>query len=135
LRWYKGATVCYALLTDVGPRLSKSPARPDALKDKEWRELFSKSTWFKRGWTLQELVAPSNVVFFSSKWTELGTKLELANAISDVTRIPYHVLRDNDIFSASVACRMSWAANRQTTRIEDMAYCLLGIFDISLPLL
>jgi hypothetical protein len=97
---------------------------------------FSKSKWFTRGWTLQELIAPSTVLFYGSDWKEIGTKSDLQDVITNVTRI--HIaafLGDDDLGTFSIAQRMSWAANRKTTRTEDLAYCLLGLFDISMPML
>ncbi len=98
--------------------------------------IFLKSKWFSRGWTLQELVAPHTVLFFDSDWLFFGTKESLKSGIEGRTGIPQRILDDSTRFqSCSIACRMSWAATRQTTRIEDTAYCLLGIFDIHMPLL
>jgi hypothetical protein len=85
--------------------------------------------WFKRGWTLQELLAPQRVEFFNSVWVEIGTKSSLQADIAFITGI-------NDLFGykdASVAQKMSWAANRETTRIEDQAYCLMGLFEVNMP--
>ncbi|KAH7139758.1 hypothetical protein B0J13DRAFT_558449 [Dactylonectria estremocensis] len=97
---------------------------------------FQSALWFRRGWCLQELIAPREVEFYASNWTELGTKWSLRQAISDTTSIPEAILlqekRPGDF---PVAQRMSWASKRNTTREEDMAYCLLGIFDIHMPLL
>lgn len=95
---------------------------------------FRSSRWFTRGWTLQELIAPRNLVFYSREWAFLGTKGSFASEISSITGIETGYFTVN-VFDASVATRMSWLAKRQTTRIEDMAYCMLGIFDINMPLL
>ena len=96
------------------------------------RGTFSSSQWFKRGWTLQELLAPEIVIFFNCFWVELGTKETLAQTISDITRIDFDVYESGD---ASVAQKMSWAARRKTTRVEDKAYCLMGLFGVNMPLL
>lgn len=118
-RWYQKAAVCYAFLADV----SGLPG-------------LSKSKWFTRGWTLQELIAPWSMIFFSQTWDELGTKETLGRAISERTRIPRDILSGyQDLEVASVAQRMSWASDRITTRREDLAYCLMGIFSINMPLL
>ena len=126
-RWYKDSEVCYAYLSDVDS--GEDPHAPESS--------FSKSRWFTRGWTLQELIAPSIVVFYSSDWKEIGTNSSLQDVIEAVTGI--HVsafLGDHDdLRNFSIAQRMSWAANRETTRTEDLAYCLLGLFDISMPML
>jgi hypothetical protein len=124
-RWYKDAEVCYAYLADV--------SHPVYLDGK--RSALSRSKWFTRGWTLQELIAPSNEIFFSSSWTRLGSKSELIKHLSTITGIDEKVLISGNTHSASIAQRMSWASKRRTTRTEDMAYCLLGIFDVNMPLL
>ncbi|KAI2629335.1 HET-domain-containing protein [Hypomontagnella submonticulosa] len=120
--WYRDSQVCYAYLNDV-----RAGTSTDTL---------SKSRWFRRGWTLQELLAPSTVRFYDQDWTPIGTKMELASTISDITRIHIGALGDRStIHKYSIAQRMSWAADRETTRPEDIAYCLLGIFGIHMPLL
>ncbi|KAK5651822.1 hypothetical protein OQA88_11591 [Cercophora sp. LCS_1] len=131
-KWYEDAAVCYAYLPDV--------ASPDP-------STFSRSRWFTRGWTLQELIAPSVVVFLDSDWEEIGTKTTLVTEIASVTGIDKSVLvpppdtRSGPysirtiLHGCSTAQRMSWAAKRSTTRIEDQAYSLMGIFDVNMPLL
>ncbi|KAF1847723.1 HET-domain-containing protein [Cucurbitaria berberidis CBS 394.84] len=120
-RWYRDAQVCYAYLRDV-------PAGTDA---------FAASEWFTRGWTLQELLAPAKVVLYNASWKPIGTKKELAFEISIVTRIDkYYLSSDASALErASIAEKMSWASARVTKRPEDVAYSLLGIFDINMPLL
>jgi hypothetical protein len=117
-RWYRDAKVCYAYLADV-PSKSK----------------FSESRWFTRGWCLQELIAPSTVIFLDEKWKELGTKASLRQDVSECTGVPVDILSGDDLQTASIAQRMSWAAKRKTTKVEDLAYCLMGIFGINMPLL
>jgi hypothetical protein len=118
-RWYQDANVCYAYLADV----------PSKAK-------FSGSRWFTRGWTLQELIAPSKMIFFDEGWKELGTKENLRESVSNCTGIPGSVLSESDgVEKVSIAQRMSWGAKRKTTRLEDRAYCLMGIFGINMPLL
>jgi hypothetical protein len=124
--WYRDASVCYAFLADV-PHDEDLDATDS---------LFRKSRWFKRGWTLQELIAPRVVLFLSAEWQFLGTKSSLAELISDVSGIDYMILHYlRPIESVSVAERMSWASDRETTRVEDEAYSLLGIFDVNMPTL
>lgn len=94
-----------------------------------------KSRWFTRGWCLQELIAPSNIHFFDHEWGYLGSKHSLRHLISKITGVDEFSLFSCNLSSVSVSRKMSWAANRETTRVEDMAYCLLGIFDINMPLL
>ena len=117
-RWYRTAAIRYAYLSDVND--------PCELE---------RSRWFTRGWTLQELVAPKEVLFYSSNWTLLGTKLQISDKLCQITNIDTEVLATGAFDQVSIAGRMSWAASRQTTRVEDLAYCLMGIFDINMPLL
>ncbi|RYP87456.1 hypothetical protein DL770_004794 [Monosporascus sp. CRB-9-2] len=121
-RWYRNAEICYAYLSDV----SSASAVHKKLK---------RSRWFTRGWTLQELIAPAEVIFYSMDWDHIGTKSELSASISSITKIDASFLDNRKILSASVAQRMSWAAHRETSRTEDIAYCLLGIFDVNMPLI
>lgn len=116
-------------------------------------ELIGGSKWFTRAWTLQELLAPSSIQirdepgeepgqefvgmeFFSANWKSLGSKLDLKNIISSTTGIAQEYLTGaSNLASASISMRMSWAAERRATRAEDIAYSLLGIFDVNMPLL
>jgi hypothetical protein len=126
--WYENATKCYAYLSDVSYLGGNYPKEPVMVE-------FSKSRWFKRGWTLQELIAPSEVVFFSKEWSPIGTKSSLTKDLTEITGIDRQVLGGAHPSVSSIADRMSWAAKRETTRDEDIAYSLLGIFDINMPLL
>ncbi|KAL1949843.1 hypothetical protein VTO73DRAFT_8724 [Trametes versicolor] len=122
-RWYAEAAVCFALLEDV----------EDECVVQETNSAFRRSVWFTRGWTLQELLAPQLVLFFSQGWKCLGTKVGLARLVCDITGIDIEVLTMRRALKhVSVARRMLWAANRRTSRIEDRAYALLGIFDVSM---
>ncbi|TQS33953.1 hypothetical protein Golomagni_05686 [Golovinomyces magnicellulatus] len=97
---------------------------------------FAKCRWFTRGWTLQELLAPSNMTFFNASWQQIGDKHGLAPMISYNTGIDIKIVRDSrQILGQSAWQRMCWARSRETTRTEDMAYCLLGIFNINMPLI
>ncbi|KAK9423326.1 putative Heterokaryon incompatibility domain-containing protein [Seiridium unicorne] len=126
--WYKNATICYAYMADVPP-LNEADHDP-------FRK-FQNSRWFRRGWTLQELIAPSTLLFFSAQWTRIGTRSgRIAEIVSSVTGIELDILTgESTLASASVAKKMSWLSKRTTTRIEDIAYCMLGIFDVNMPLL
>ncbi|KAI0657608.1 hypothetical protein C8Q70DRAFT_275380 [Cubamyces menziesii] len=120
--WYRLANVCYVYLADV-------PAE-DSFSRRIHKE-FCESRWHTRGWTLQELLAPRRVVFLSRTWSVLGTKLGLAEVLEEITGIDASVLTGHaELASASVAQRMSWAAHRETTRVEDRAYSLMGIFGV-----
>ncbi len=127
--WYKAASVCYVFLADV----------TDAAEDSSFLgSAFRKSRWFTRGWTLQELLAPRIVRFFSSCWAvigEMGEESPLSATVASITGIPVAYLLGFSFRAASIAQRMSWASNRATTRREYVAYCLLGIFDVNMPLL
>ena len=125
-RWYQKATRCYVYLSDI----SKLDAEG---KDQTmWEKAFRKSRWFTRGWTIQELIAPTLVDFFSSEGEPLGNKLSLEAMIHDVTGIATTALRGDPLSNFSIDERMSWAERRNTTLEEDKAYCLLGIFDVSM---
>jgi hypothetical protein len=123
-RWYRNAIKCYVYLSDV--------SRND---DEPWESEFRKSRWFTRGWTLQELIAPKSVEFFSKDWEQLGNKAFLEQYISEITGIPNKALQGVPLSDFSVTERMSWAEQRETTRKEDQAYSLLGIFDVYMPLI
>jgi hypothetical protein len=119
-KWYEQAEVCYAYLSDV-PAASEDPHNVASA--------FRLSKWFTRGWTLQELLAPRYLDFFDKSWSWIGSKPSLDDLIRDMTGI-------DDLFdfkTASIAQKMSWAAWRETTRVEDQAYCLLGLFGVHMP--
>ena len=130
--WYHHATTCYVYLSDVSidGAIGSSPSSQRA-----WRQTFQQSRWFTRGWTLQELVAPTSVEFFSVESERLGDKISLVQEIRDITGIPVQALQGSPLSRFSVDERMSWAERRETKREEDAAYSLLGIFDIHMPLL
>ena len=118
--WYENAVTCYAYLEDV---------KPDCLR-------FDASRWFERGWTLQELIAPTDVLFFDSYWNEIGSRASLAEQIEKITGVPVGLLlMATSLRDHCVAEIMCWAACRTTTRLEDRAYSLLGLFGVSMPLI
>ncbi|KAI0672185.1 hypothetical protein C8Q78DRAFT_732543 [Trametes maxima] len=124
--WYSQSSVCFVFLSDVG--------RDDDPRAKESE--FSRSRWFTRGWTLQELIAPQAVVFLSKDWRYIGTKITLLNALSDITYIPTDILSHRKpLTQYSVAQRFSWASERDTTKEEDAAYCMMGLFGVYMPIL
>ncbi|KAL2139460.1 hypothetical protein VTI28DRAFT_5127 [Corynascus sepedonium] len=123
--WYRDAKVCYVFLADLPPNSADDLGL-----------YLPRCRWFKRGWTLQELLAPREVLFFDREWNYRGNVRELARLVSEMTGIPRRLLRrEVELSDFAVARRMSWAAARETTRVEDMAYCLLGIFDVNLSLI
>jgi hypothetical protein len=126
-RWYEKSKLCYAYMSDV----SCIPETPEV-----FHSSFSASRWFTRGWTLQELIAPDIVHFYNRDWLPVGTKEELLELVATATGIDMCALDGyKPLTDFTVARRMFWASRRQTTRPEDMAYCLLGIFGINMPLL
>ncbi|KAL9084626.1 MAG: hypothetical protein Q9165_007981 [Trypethelium subeluteriae] len=131
-RWYQKAARCYVYLSDVPMQDGNVDTRQP---NGAWELAFRKSRWFTRGWTLQELIAPNLVEFFNSEGERLGNKLTLEVMIYDVTGIPISALRQTPLSKFSINEQMSWAAHRHTKEPEDEAYCLIGMFDISMPLL
>ncbi|KAK4222469.1 hypothetical protein QBC38DRAFT_489799 [Podospora fimiseda] len=152
-RWYGEAAVCYAILNDVDDDHLQAVLKDDEQEDGQIPDdsgvikSIEQSRWFTRGWTLQELIAPANVYFYSQSWNLLGSKLDdapkrlpsvesFAGLVSTITGVDMGVLTGFvALDDLSVASRMKWAANRQTTRTEDIAYCLMGIFNVHMPLL
>ena len=130
-RWYQNSTKCYVYLSDVA---NNGHGQVD-LSLHSWESAFRKSRWFTRGWTLQELIAPSSVDFFCSDGTWLGNKTSLEQRLHEITKIAIPALQGTSLSRFSINDRMSWATNRTTKREEDMAYCLLGIFDVQMPLI
>ncbi|KAH3961009.1 hypothetical protein HBI24_215440 [Parastagonospora nodorum] len=139
-QWYQNSAACYAYLSDV--EFSGQDNSMERMQDPEISvegRQFLSSKWWTRGWTLQELIAPRVVKFFGhdekQQWKQLGKKSTLLQLIVYRTPINRKVLEGSDVRSCSVANRMSWAAERETTRVEDRAYSLLGIFGVNMPLL
>ncbi|TAQ89073.1 hypothetical protein B7494_g2584 [Chlorociboria aeruginascens] len=122
--WYRRAQVCYSYMSDV----------PSTEDPRAKNSMFRKSKWFTRGWTLQELIAPQYLTFFGSDWKEVGTKSSLQELITSISGIPAQVLLTNSGGDISVAQRMSWASRRQTAKVEDKAYCLMGLFGVNMPM-
>ena len=132
-RWYASAEVCYVLLSDV--ELDEGGSEPPAASI---RTQLEKSAWFTRGWTLQEMLVPKKQIFYDSNWKRIGDREQEAfkSMIQSITNI------DKDLFgnlsrirSASVAEKMAWISSRQTSRLEDITYRMLGIFDVYMPLI
>lgn len=117
--WYREAFVCIVYLNDV--------------RQHRWLNELPDSEWFTRGWTLQELIAPREVLFVDYKWETVEWKSSIVDILAEITRIDKTVLLTGDVKKITVATKMSWAAERKTTRPEDQAYSLMGIFDVSMP--
>ena len=128
-RWYRNATKCYVYLADVS-----TPGHDTDVQAKQstWEAAFRDSRWFTRGWTLQELIAPAVVEFFSKERKLLGSKRSLEKLIHRITKIPIQALRGNPFSDFSIAERKGWVAQRQTTEEEDIVYCLLGLCEVSM---
>ncbi|KAF3039438.1 hypothetical protein E8E11_005984 [Didymella keratinophila] len=127
-RWYGGAVRCYVYLADVTARASASTHE----SSRPWEPAFGSSRWFRRGWTLQELLAPRSVEFFDLHGTQLGDKKSLEQLLHEVTQIPLSALRNTPLDEFGVDERMFWAEGRETKHSEDRAYCLLGLFGVSM---
>lgn len=131
-RWYQNATKCYVYLSDVS---SDAVGVNDEFSQRPWESDFRKSRWFTRGWTLQELLAPASVEFFSKDGEILGNKKSLEQLIGEITGIPVKALQGSPLSSFSITERISWQESRETTRKEDKVYSLLGICDVNIPLI
>jgi hypothetical protein len=130
--WYQRAMKCYVYLSDV--HVAEEVTDTQAFRI-AWEDAFRRSRWFTRGWTLQELLAPARVEFFSANGKQLGSKISLEQEIYEITQIPVRALRNCDLSEFSIDERMGWVGSRKTTVEEDRAYCLLGIFGVFLPLI
>jgi hypothetical protein len=124
--WYKNAARCYVYLSDI---VITSHERGQLSKI-NWESCFQTHRWFTRGWTLQELLAPTLVEFYSQDGELLGDKRSLERLIHEITGIAVQALRDNDFSHFDVEERFRWAENRETKHEEDWAYSLLGIFGV-----
>jgi hypothetical protein len=143
-RWYRKCEVCFAHLEDVSeePKAMVTLVEVDSEPVTQLgsplptRALFSEARWFTRGWTLQELIAPRTLYFYDSTWNKIEEKKELWKKISARTGIGSDVIHDQTYLDTkSIAQRMSWASGRETEKFEDLAYCLMGIFGVNMPLL
>jgi hypothetical protein len=130
-KWYRKASQCYVYLSDVsaGTLTSEKPVRQN------WYPAFQRSRWFTRGWTLQELLAPTSVEFFSVEGERLGNRCTLVEELHGITGVSVDAFRGLPLDRFSVTERMSWVERRQTKREEDMVYSLLGIFKVHMPLI
>jgi len=142
-RWYEGAAVCFAFLKDLPPgpedeedgKRDTTGARGGRVARPRKTQL-ARCRWFTRGWTLQELIAPVSVLFYDGAWVFRGDKADLQASLADITGVDVSALRrERPLKDFPLAHRMAWAAARNTTRTEDLAYCLLGLFDVNMPLL
>jgi len=130
-RWYHNAVKCYVYLADVCAHTRDCNGQSQSA----WNTDFRTSRWFTRGWTLQELLAPNKVEFFSREEELLGDKQSLVQPIHEITQIPTAAINGSPMSYFSVAERMRWAVKRRTKKPEDKAYCLLGMFGIFMPLI
>jgi hypothetical protein len=128
-RWYQNAARCYVYMSDVSTRKQNEISG----LSQSWETAFQRSRWFTRAWTIQELLAPSSVEFFSSEGMRLGDKKSMEQQIHEITGIAIRALRGDRLSTFSADERMSWTKNRTATHIEDIAYSLLGIFGVFMP--
>lgn len=135
--YYRDAAVCYAYMSDVFDHKDSlsGNAQYTSNQIRSLESDFSRSRWFTRGWTLQELLAPSLLVFYAADWQPLGTRDDLRKTVAIVTKIDHNFFVYGKFSDYSIAQKFSWASGRKTSRIEDEAYCLLGLFGVSIPLL
>jgi ankyrin repeat protein len=125
-RWYERSALCFVYLTDVSIHKRDHGGEP------KWDESFRACEWFKRGWTLQELLAPNRVEFFAHDF-HLGNRTKLSEQIHEITGVHIEALRGNSPKDLSIPTRMRWAAGRMTTVEEDRAYSLMGLCDVTMP--
>ncbi|KAH7119651.1 heterokaryon incompatibility protein-domain-containing protein [Dendryphion nanum] len=143
-QWYGEALECFAFLQDVydysdieefkwcPENYILTSTQLQKLKNSQ----FAKSRYWTRGWTLPEVIAPNSVVFYDHNFQRIGSRDELRRVVSVITGINENMFWEHvKLEEFSIATRMSWASNRETTRLEDMAYSLLGIFGIHMPML
>jgi hypothetical protein len=130
-RWYKNAVKCYVYLSDISMPDDKVKSQSNI----DFESAFRTAKWFTRGWTLQELLAPYSVEFFSADYKRLGDKVSLECLIHERTGIPVEALQGYDPTKFSINECVLWAAKRETKYEEDVAYSLLGIFGVFLPLI
>jgi hypothetical protein len=129
-QWYKNAKRCYVFLSDVSlSATTETPQRSD------WEASFCASAWFGRGWTLQELIAPACVEFYSREGQRISDNTSLSRLLHGITGIPLTALRNCPLDQFSISERMKWAKKRTTTEEEDIVYCLLGLLGISMPIM
>lgn len=125
-RWYRDAIRCYVYLSDVSTKQPKANSE----RSPSWETAFRRSKWFTRGWTLQELLAPDSVEFFSREGERLGDKVSLRQQIHEITGIPDSALQSTPLVDFEVEERLSWNVHRETKLEEDRIYSMLGIFDV-----
>ena len=134
--WYRNSQVCYAYLSDFEPDLVWGTQEPSEHTRSQFANVLGQCRWFTRGWCLQELLAPKNVCFMNQQWKEIGNRGLLSQLISNITGIPRTALTTpprNTVSSFPIAVRISWISKRETTRVEDMSYSLLGILGVNMP--
>lgn len=124
-RWYQGSSKCYVYLSDVS----------DLQSDEDIAGAFRSSRWFERGWTVQELLAPTLLEFFTRSGNRIGDREELGRIICERTGIPASALEGQSMKDFGIDERLSWFQYRHTRRAEDMIYATFGLFDVHVPVL
>ncbi|KAK4553261.1 hypothetical protein LTR86_009561 [Recurvomyces mirabilis] len=125
-RWYAEANRCYVFLSDV-PQ--------EEVLGADWEHDFRRSSWFRRGWTLQELIAPATLEFYARNGKRLGTKTGLELQIAEITGIPAKALSGQGLASFTTRECRQWQEGRKCREPEDLVYSLLGLLDVSMPVL
>lgn len=132
--WYGDAAFCYPYLASATEPVeelrkyeydffdaARTGARERSLKE-----------WFRRGWTLQELLVAREMEFFDAEWVHIGSRSEVQNQIQKAANTALEYLSDFHI--ASVAIKLSWTAQRETQKEKDCVYLLLGLPGVSLDI-
>ncbi|KAH8205787.1 hypothetical protein TruAng_000063 [Truncatella angustata] len=130
--WYSTAQKCYVYLADVPQDGHMYMAESQRAT---WDLDLRNSKWFTRGWTLQELIAPRSVEFFSFIGERLGDKASLEQMIHEITRIPTRALQGYPLSEFDAEEQISWSTHRKTKYAEDKAYSLLGMLGVEMRLL
>ncbi|OTB13577.1 hypothetical protein K445DRAFT_319796 [Daldinia sp. EC12] len=136
--YYYDSDACFIYLEDVhksADEATNSSGTAEATRD-QLLERVRTTRWIRRGWTLQEFIAPKRRYFFTSDWYKIEDGDDLLDILASSTRIDKNLLKDRDLLhNFCIAERMNWASGRETTRVEDVAYCLMGIFKVNMPVL
>ena len=131
-RWYQQSAQCYVYLSDVSCSRDDTNDEP---AEGIWKAEYLGSRWFTRVWTLQELLAPKTIKFYSRQSRLLGDRASLEELIYKATQISVRTLRGHSLSGFSVEERFTWTTNRTTKESEDIANCLLSIFGVHMSLI
>ncbi|KAF4836560.1 Vegetative incompatibility protein HET-E-1 [Colletotrichum tropicale] len=127
-KWYQDSQICITYLSDVSDEVCSH------LESTLASGSFGSSRWFTRSWTLQELIAPKRLLFFSRNWRLIADRDDIWLPLYEITAVDPDVFGGRGLSKIPAARKMFWAARRHATRPEDVAYSLMGIFDVLMPL-